>query len=62
MELVRQAWLGVRGMGGVGWRNWVEQQVLGGGGMEEEVIYCPALSPREGRKQRLLIRARWQIT
>lgn len=31
--------------------------VGGVGGREEEVIYCPALSPREGRKQYLLIRA-----
>lgn len=55
------AWLGRLGrLGGVGWRNGVWQQVLGGGrrsGKEEgEVMYCPVLSPEGGRKQHLLIR------
>lgn len=30
--------------------------VRGSGRGQEEVIYCPALSPRGGRKQHLLIR------
>lgn len=68
VELVSQAWLGRVG----GWRNGVGQQVLGGGGVEEEevgeVMYCPALSPGGGRKQHFLIRTmadnsgRWAVS
>lgn len=58
VELVSHTWLGGSW---VGKRNWVQQQVVNGGeGKEEgkeEVLYYPALSPRGGRKQHLLIRA-----